>query len=526
VKPYDMGVLFDECADRGHATTVHLDRPFDIAPDAGVDHDLPALADLVRTAAGWLSAAGTHRGDRVAIVKPNHWDYDLLACAAVRIGAVPAKLSGHLPPESLAVLLARLDPAVLVTTADILAAARDAGLDLTTLSRVTVDLTGTDRHALAVTELRGHASPAPVLPRDGDPLVIMHTSGTTGLPKLVAHSTGTIIGALARMEANPTPLVGVRRTDTIANLSAYAHGRTFCWTASALSMAPRRVVLLTGNDPDLADPVLRAHPPTVVEALPATYVRLQPLTTRLHNAFRDVRLFLSTYDAVHPPTVRAYLAASGRRRPLWMQGWGQSETGPITFRFLGRNAAALGDLRDLGRPVPLRTRLRVVDPDTLTPVRRGRPGVVQVRTPARCLGYVGEDDRFGEKCDGGWWNTGDVAVVGRTGRVRLLDREVDRVPGMSCLATEDVIEDRVDDVVECVLLGRPDGPPLPVVVTTGGDLDHRIWAAAVAGLPAMADPVVLAWDDVPRTGTGKVRRTALLAALTGTATTPGSGRWT
>jgi acyl-coenzyme A synthetase/AMP-(fatty) acid ligase len=526
MKPHDMGVLFDECADRGHATTVHLDRPFDIAPDAGVDHDLPALAGLVRTAAGWLSAAGARRGDRVAIVKPNHWDYDLLACAAVRIGAVPAKLSGHLPPESLAVLLARLGPAVLVTTADILATGRRAGLDLAAYSRVAIDLTGLDHQAIALSELRGHQSPAPVRPRDGDPLVIMHTSGTTGLPKLVAHSTDTIIGALARMEANPTPLVSVRRTDTMANLSAFAHGRTFCWTASALSMAPRRIVLVTGSDPDLVDPVLRAHPPTLVEALPATYVRLQPLTTRLDNAFRDVRLFLSTYDAVHPPTVRAYLAASGRRRPLWMQGWGQSETGPITFRFLGRNAATRGDLRDLGRPIPFRTRLRVVDPDTLTPVRRGVAGVVQVRTPARCLGYVGEDDRFGEKCADGWWNTGDLAVVGRSGRVRLLDREVDRVADMSCLATEDVIEDRVEDVVECVVLGRSDGPPLPVVVTVGGALDHRAWADAVVDLPVMADPTVLAWDDLPRTGTGKVRRAALLAALTGAASTPGSGRWT
>jgi acyl-coenzyme A synthetase/AMP-(fatty) acid ligase len=517
-----MGVLFDECADRGHATAVHLDRPFDIAPDAGLVHDIPALAELVRAAAGWLSTAGARRGDRVAIVKDNHWDYDLLACAAVRIGAVPAKLSGHLPPESLAVLLGRLAPAVLVTTAKVLASAREAGVELTALSRVTVDLTGADPTARSVADLRGHEAPPPVRPRDDAPLVIMHTSGTTGLPKLVVHSTGTIIGALARMEATPSPL-SVRRTDTLANLSAYAHGRTFCWTGSALSLAPQRILVLTGVDPNLADPVLRAHPPTVVEALPATYVRLLPLTTRLDNAFRDVRLYMSTYDAVHPPTVRAYLAASARRRPLWMQGWGQSETGPITFRFLTRRAA---DLRDLGRPVPFRTRLRVVDPDTLRPVPRGRPGVVQVRTPARCLGYVGEDDRFAAKCAEGWWNTGDVAVVGRTGRVRLLDREVDRQPGMSCLAVEDTVEDRLDEVVECVVLSRQGGPPLPVVVTTDGTLDRTAWAAAVAGLATMADPLVLGWDDLPRTGTGKVRRAALLATLTGSTATAGTGRWT
>jgi acyl-coenzyme A synthetase/AMP-(fatty) acid ligase len=523
VKPYDMGVLLDECADRGVPTVVHLDRPFDIAPDAGTTHDLPALARLVRTAAGWLAAAGARRGDRVAIVKDNHWDYDLLACAAVRIGAVPAKLSGHLPPESLAVLLGRLSPAVLVTTADVLAAGRTAGIDLTAAGRMTVTIDGEHPDAVHVGRFRGAAAPPPVRPRADDPLVIMHTSGTTGLPKLVVHSTRTIIGALARVEAGRVPVVGVRRGDTVATVSAYAHGRTFCWTASVVCLAPREIVVLTDADPDRADPVLRAHPPTVIEALPASYVQLQPLTTRLDNAFRNVRLFASTYDAVHPPTVRAYLAASARRRPLWMQGWGQSETGPITFRFLGRNSAAW---RNAGRAIPVRTRLRVVDPATLIPVPRGRSGVVQVRTPARCLGYVGEDERFADKCVDAWWNTGDLGVLSQTGYVRLLDREVDTVPGMSCLAVEDTVEDRLDTVVECIVLGRESAPPLPVIVTADGTLDHAAWSEAVADLPPMTDPVVLTPDDVPRTGTGKVRRTALLAALTGNAATAGSGRWT
>ena len=523
MKPYDMGVLLDECADRGVPTVVHLDRPFDIAPDAGTTHGLPALAQLVRTAAGWLAAAGARRGDRVAIVKDNHWDYDLLACAAVRIGAVPAKLSGHLPPESLAVLLGRLSPAVLVTTAAVLAAARAAGADLTAACRTTVTLDGEHPDAVHVDRFRGAAPLPPVRPRPDDPLVIMHTSGTTGLPKLVVHSTRTIIGALARVEATRVPVAGVRRTDTVTTVSAYAHGRTFCWTASVVCLAPREIVVLTDADPDRADPVLRAHTPTVVEALPATYVRLQPLTTRLDNAFRHVRLYASTYDAVHPPTVRAYLAASARGRPLWLQGWGQSETGPITFRFLSRNSATS---RDAGHAIPLRTRLRVVDPATLVPVPRGRPGVVQVRTPARCLGYVGEDERFADKCTGRWWNTGDLGVLSGTGHVRLLDREVDHVPGMSCLAVEDAVEERLHAVVECVVLGREGAPPLPVVVTADGTLDHGAWSEAVADLPPMTDPVVLAWDDLPRTGTGKVRRTALLAALTGHAATAGSGRWT
>ncbi|MFD1146208.1 AMP-binding protein, partial [Saccharothrix hoggarensis] len=133
MRPHDMGTLFDEVAARHTHTTVHLDRPFDIAPAGpapadrshgalgddgfgqGVDYTVPELAGLVREAAGWLHAVGARRGDRVAVVKRNHYDYDLLACAAVRIGAVPALLSGHLSDDALETLLKRLDPAVLVT---------------------------------------------------------------------------------------------------------------------------------------------------------------------------------------------------------------------------------------------------------------------------------------------------------------------------------------------------------------------------------------------------------------------------
>ncbi|MFD0923137.1 AMP-binding protein [Saccharopolyspora rosea] len=523
-----MGVLFDECAERGIGTGVHLDRPFDIAPDGGTAYDAAALAELVRQAAGWLAAAGAGRGDRVAIVKDNHWDYDLLACAAVRVGAVPAQLSGQLAPEVLEVLLARLDPAVLFTTADLVERARAAGVDLKSVARVVVTSDAAVPGAVALDDLRGHAAPAPHRRHEDEPLVIDHTSGTTGVPKLVVHSTRTIIGELARFEARRMPKIGARPDDVVATASSYAHGRTFCWTAVVMSVAPREVVVLTSQDPDRADPVLRAHPPTILEGLPASYVRFRPLIERLDNPFRRVRLYISTYDAVHPPTIRAYLAASRHPSPLWMDGWGQTETGPLTFRFHTRRSIARegAATHDVGRPIPVKTGLRLVDPDTFEPVRPGRPGLVLARTSARCLDYLGESRRWERKRVGDWWNTGDIGVRGWDGSVRLLDREVDHAPGMSCVETEDVLEDRLPRAWECVLLTRPGELPLPVVVTADGELPDEDWHRARRGLPPMAEPVVLTWDEVPRTGTGKVRRLELRGQLTGRVDTCGTGRWT
>ncbi|MBD0710644.1 long-chain acyl-CoA synthetase [Streptomyces sp. CBMA291] len=532
-----MGVLFDELADAGTATRYHLDRPFDLAPTPGGpgagEWTVPELARLVRETAGALATAGAGPGRRVAIVKANHWDYDLIACAAIRTGAVPVKLSDHLAPGVLRVLLERCAPHVLVTDLDVLG--RDPAAGLASAARTTLVVGPPGDLPPGVTrldELSGQPDPGPH-PRDTDaPLVVVHTSGTTGVPKLVSHTTRTLVHHLARFETLPMPRIGLRRDDSLFNASSYAHGRTICWTAVAPVRAPRHITLSSGARPETADLLLRAHPPTVVEALPSHYVRLRPLTRRLDNPFRDVRTYISTYDAVHPPVIRSYLQASARRRPMWMQGWGQSETGPLTFAFHTRRSVArppggaATTVRDLGRPIPLKTRLKAVDPETFRPVPAGTPGLILCRTRALAPDYVGESGRWTAKRHGSWWNTGDIAAIGRDGSVRLLDREVDHLPGFSCLRAEDILEDRLPEALECVVLARTGADPLPVVVTEDGTLEPASWKRAARDVPGLAEPVVVGWDEVPRTGTGKVRRAALLERLTGSTETCGTGRWT
>ncbi|TWV58292.1 acyl--CoA ligase [Streptomyces misionensis] len=531
MRTLEPGLLFDALADRGSTTRVHLSRPLDLPDDGRTAYRIEEIAALVTRAAGWLAGLGVAPGDRVAVIKPNHWDYVLLACAAARIGAVPALISASLPPETLRLLLKRLDATALVTTADTLAAARAAGTDPTALARRTLTLDAPAPGAVPVADVRGHRPPPPRHRDASAPLAIMHTSGTTGVPKLVGHTTASLVHRIAAAEARRWPLVSSRPGDTVAQATSYAHGRALTWTLSAFWLAPRTVVLLDGFDPGRAGPVLRAHRPTVLEATPSAYVRWQPLATAPDNPFRHVRLYISTFDAVHPPTVRTYLAATRRRLPLWVQVWGQSETGPLTFRCLTRRSVRTrGErhptTRDLGRPVPGRTRLRVVDPATLRPVPRGEPGLVMARTAALCAGYVGEQERLLAKSAGRWFATGDLGVVTRSGRLRLLDREVDTVPGGSGAEIEDVLHDRLPEVVEAVVLGRASGPPLPVLATRDGTLARDAWCRAVADLPPLAEPALVPLDLLPLTATGKVRRQELRDRLLDDAAPYGTGRWT
>ncbi|MUL42027.1 acyl--CoA ligase [Streptomonospora sp. PA3] len=519
----DAGTLFDTLADRHSPTLVQLSRPLDIDPDGGSTRSVADAAALVEDAAGWLAAAGARPGDRIALVKNNHWDIVLLAMAAIRIGAVPAPVSAHLAPPVLTALLSRLQPELLVLDGDTAQRLRTAETEVCARRRLLLDGAAESvPGAVPLADVRGRRAPAPRRRRDDEPLIIVHTSGTTGTPKLVAHSTATILRRLAGFEAHRWPVLSSRPDDTVAAATSFVHGRAFAWTASVFWLRPREVAVVADHAPQAAEPFLREHPPTTLEALPAAYVRWQPLAREEPgtNVFRRVRLYISTFDAMHPPAVRTFLAASGHRRPVWLQGWGQSETGPLTFRLLTRKAvAAAGErrptTRDLGRPVPGRTRLKVVDPATLRPLPRGRAGLLLARTKALGLGYVGEPERWEAKALGRWWNTEDIGVRTPWGSVRVLDREIDSVAGMSCVEIEDVIDDRIPEVVECVVLRPKQGPPVPVVVTESGRLHPDTWRRATADLPPLAEPVVMAWSRLPRTATGKVRRTELRTRLLG-----------
>lgn|GEM_PF-1919708 len=531
--PLDLGLVLDALAERGSPTVVHLSRPLDLAPEEGTGWSIPRLAALVRATAARLAAAGAGPGGHVAIVKRNHWDYVLLACAAARIGAVPALLSDQLGPRVLDTLLARLGPAVLVTETRLLHAAAGAGVDLAARATRTVVLDAGEpspEGATALAELPADR-PVPVHRRDdAEPLAVMHTSGTTGVPKLVVHSTETLIRRLAGFEARPWPVVTARRTDTVASAISFCHGRALTWAVSVLWHQPRAVVIVDDSDPATARRTLGAHPPTIMEALPATYARWQRLTTEPGHPFRFVRLYISTFDAVHPPTVRAFLAGSVRKHPVWMQGWGQTETGPLTFRFLTRRALVRRaerhpTTRGLGRPVPGRVALRVVDPETFRPLPRGRQGLVLARTKARCQGYVGEQHRWQEKVRGPWFNTGDLGVLTRGGTLLLLDREVDMIPGLSCVELEDVLHDRLPEVDEAVVLGGVGRAPQPVLVLSTPLAPER-WRDAVRDLPELAEPLIVAGDGVPRTATGKVRRHELRDRYLADTPAHGSGRWT
>jgi acyl-coenzyme A synthetase/AMP-(fatty) acid ligase len=542
-RPNNLGLVFEHFAGSDGATW-NLDRPFDLAPKGDTSYTVADLAQLVAETSAGLFEVGLRAGDRVALIKDNHLDSVLLAAAAARIGAIPALCSGTVRPKLLRRMMQRLEPRVLVASSTVLADSAADGIELVPAGVPTVVVGGTagDSEALAglptFADLTGSPVP-PARPRpDDEPMVCTHTSGTTGMPKFVVHSANTSIGTNARLETMRIPFLSTRDDDVIVSCIAFVHVRCLTWTVAQLTLPPKDVVVIADPSPAAVVSTLSRHRPSTLEACPNIFQLWEGLTRTNPELFANVRAYLSTFDAIHPPTVRAFLGATKRRLPVWGQSWGQSEFGPASLavytrrsvrerRTLGRSKAAdQAFTTDVGFPIPGVIKWKVVDPQTRQELPRGQRGLVLVRSRGRCLTYLGEDDRHRAKDWDGWWNTGDIGVHRRSGRLRILDREVDSIPGTSGIELESLLLDRLDGATEVIVLGNPGGLPVPVVSMRADSLDPAAWQRATAGLPALDQPRLIGWHEFPRTGTWKVRRPELRERILHSTETFGTGNWT
>lgn len=526
-----LGEVWHVAAERNPAQLIGFDRPPDIEPDGPTTRSFAAWAALVDEVTGWLRAAGVEPWDRVAIMKRNHFDITAIAAAAVRVGAVACPIAATHPPEVAQLLLRRLERPVLVTDRERIGSCQLGEDAIRELVKRAVSIDGNDGRSdvVGLDDLRG-APPAPPAVRPADePMLISHTSGTTGAPKLVLHSA-TSIHAQAHVETERWPVIALRSSDRIAFCDPFFHTRVMTAVSVMATVTPR-LLALSELDPETVRVPLTELVPTVVETLPNAYILWERLARDPAQPFREVRLYVSSFDAIHTRTIRTFLGASHRRLPVWVQSWSQSENGAIAVRPYVRSAVRKIGHRpppnqSVGWPQPLVGKLRAVDPESGRVVSHGEPGLIEVSLPGRCLAYVGEQERHELKSDGDWWNTGDVGVIDRLGAVRLLDREVDRIPGTSSIELEDVLLDRLPETTEVVVLAVPDGLPVPVYSTSADQaIADDDWAAATADLPPLADPIKIEWEEFPRTATLKIRRNDLRERLLA-ADPVGKGDWT
>jgi long-chain acyl-CoA synthetase len=161
------------------------------------------LRDLVARLAGGLRELGVGKGDTVAMMLNNRWEFMPLDLAAVSLGAVPFSIYQTLSPEQIAYVVGDAGAKVAVVEGMFLERFEDARKDLPEIEKViVVDGDGGDVTFDELEESGGDFDITESVDEVGpdDLLTLIYTSGTTGPPKGVQLTHRNLMGLITGVE--------------------------------------------------------------------------------------------------------------------------------------------------------------------------------------------------------------------------------------------------------------------------------------------------------------------------------------
>jgi acyl-coenzyme A synthetase/AMP-(fatty) acid ligase len=463
-----------------------------------------AVADATARAATVLGDSGVVPGKRCVVWLETPVDILVAYTAITAMGAVPILISPTLPAPVLATMVRGVrDITAVIAAGDRLAQLRDEFTDLAQVdwAEVAARLPGARR-----------LSPPPAVSSSAA-YVVVHTSGTTSVPKLVECSSESI-----EFNARVQAVIhwAVRLHGHLAMAISPVHGRTVVGILAAL-MRKAPLMLLQDDSPDSVERMIRRHRPEYLETHPNTFRAWQHLAPS--GAFASVRLFGAGFDVVHPDTVRALLRGSRYRSAMFVEVYGQNESGPVAIRW---HLRALSPLRRASRATRLLDghavgprfpfcRVRILD-DSGHRVSAGTPGRIVVKTPGTFSGYINCSGLTSRNYPRGrWWDTGDWGSLSRFGMLTLVDRQVDKVAfAPSAIAIENVLLERFPDFLELVILNGAERLQPVLSLRPGTQFQSEAWQQNASGVAPMADPLIIPDSEFPRTVTGKIKRNELI----------------
>jgi fatty-acyl-CoA synthase len=174
-------------------------------------------------------------------------------------------------------------------------------------------------------------------------------------------------------------------------------------------------------------------------------------------------------------------------------------------------------------------RQRVADPATMqdVPADGATIGELMLRSNTLMKGYLANPAATEEAFAGGWFHTGDLAVMHPDGYVEVKDRSKDIIisggENISSIEVEEVLY-RHPLVMEAAVVARPDdkwgeSPCAFITLKEGtGAVDAAdIIAFCRANLAHYKVPRTVVFGPLPKTSTGKIQKYALRERARGTA---------
>jgi fatty-acyl-CoA synthase len=351
-----------------------------------------------------------------------------------------------------------------------------------------------------------------------EPCMLCYTSGTTGNPKGVLYEhRSSVIHAMAEVAPSCFDLsAGTVALPIVPMFHAAAWGLPF-----AGAMAGIKFVYSAVNDPVVLCRLMNDEKVTHSAGVPTVWLSMfQHMDA---TGIEPQHLKIVTIGGSAAP--RAMIERLMKMGIRVGHAWGMTETSPIGT--IGSPPANWDELNfneqvDLvakqGR-VPFGVELRVVDEaDEEQPRDGASSGRLQIRGPWIIKRYF-QDEAGDCAGDGGWFDTGDVAVIHPCGTMQITDRSKDVIKsGGEWISSVDLENAAVGcpGVAEAAAIGikhpKWDERPLLLVIRKPGagvtEADVRAHLTAHVAKWWLPDEILFV-DSLPHTATGKLLKTAL-----------------
>jgi fatty-acyl-CoA synthase len=463
---------------------------------------------------------GVRPGDRVATLAPNMHQHLEQYYAVPQAGAVIVPLNYRLAAADFVYLANHSGSKVLCVHADCLDTVDQVRGQMTTVEHF-VALEGSKPGWLEYEALLAASDgqfPQPVI-AEGDLLSINYTSGTTSRPKgvMITHRNAWVnaVGTLAHLPMTPADRF------LWALPMFHANGWTYTWIVTA---AAARHVCLRQVDAASIYHQVNAEGITQICAAPTVLIAI---ASGPEAGRRALRRGVRVVTAGAPPAAATIERFEDELGWTITQVYGLTETSPFISICAPLPEHDVLDAADRARVksrqgVELMTsgELRVVDENMQDVPRDGTTlGEIVARGNVVMQGYYNDPEATAQAFRGGWFHTGDAAVVHEDGYVEIRDRYKDVIisggENISSIEVEGALL-RHPAVLEVAVVGMPherwgESPHAFVVLRLGTTLTAEELRQFARGTMAhFKVPTAFTFvAELPKTATGKIQKFVL-----------------
>ena len=406
-----------------------------------------------------LQARNIHKGDVIGILSWNRLEYPEVFGAAMKGGFVLAHFNPRLQAEELIHVMNDSEARVVFLGPEFVEMIPRIHKQLPKIKKF-LTFGNAEGEILSYREMvKSHSEEEPETDvREDDPLVILYTSGTTGIPR------GAIYTHRQKMENTSTKAldIGVEFGDRHLVVLPMFHvgGDSHIWPF--FLMGGCNVIMPKPSfDPAETLQTIVEEKITDMQIVPTQLVSLLNFPDIKQYNLQNLKRIWYAASPMPIEVLKRGLAMFG---PIFLQGYGQTESGPHTTvlkQFSHRDSLeGTGDqsvLASCGQP-SIGVHMRIVDDDG-NDVAAGKIGEIIIKSKKNMTEYWRKPDETRETIRDGWLYTGDMGYYDEKGYIYIADRKKD----MIITGGENVFPKEVEDVIyrhpavkEAAVIGIPD----------------------------------------------------------------------